>query len=123
MSLSPILPPIQYALLHSVGAASLLFVLLNYIKGMRIEYKDKYKPRFISVTVGKSFVNGIFFLMITWVLSSFYIFLFLACCQEPCVYFERFIWTFGFIGCLYASASIFKLLIVGNFNKYFKHLD
>lgn len=121
MSLSPILPPIQYALLYSVGAASLLFVLLRTIRDMDLKAKDM--PRFILIRAGMSSLYGIFFLTVMWVLTTFYIFLFLACCQEPCVYFERFIWTFGFIGCVYASASILKLLIEGDFNRYFMHLD
>lgn len=110
------LPPIQYALLHSVVAASLLFVLLKIIKEMGVT--AKHRPRFILITVGKSPLWGIFYLTATWVLTSFYIFLFIAWCQEPNVFVEKFLWTLGFIGCFYASVSIFKLLINGNFDSY-----
>ena len=115
------LPPIQYALLYSVGAASLLFLLLRTIRDMNLKAKDM--PGFISIRAGMSSLYGIIFLTIMWVLTSFYIFLFFACCQEECVFFEEIIWTFGFIGCLYASASMLELFIRGNFKYYFMHLD
>jgi len=121
MSLPPILPPIQYALLYSVGAASLLFVLLRTIRDMNLKANDM--PKFILIRPGMSSLYGIISLNVMWVLTSFYIFLFLACYQERCVHFERVIWTVGFIGCLYASASILKLFIEGNFKSYFMNRD
>ena len=114
-------PPIQYALLHSVGAASLLFALLQISKKVGIKDESGYVPRFFStVTLGRSSLLGVFYLIVTWLLTSFYIFLFGAGCYifsflgfcHGCVYFEIFLWTLGFVGCLYATISIIKFLIV-----------
>lgn len=69
------LPPIQYALLHSVGAASLLFALLQISKKVGIKEESEYVPRFHStVTLGRSSLFGVFYLIATWLLTSFYIF-------------------------------------------------
>jgi hypothetical protein len=120
-------PPIQYALLESIGAASLLFVLLKIIKTLKIKDKSEYVPRFLTSTLGRSTLLGIFYLTATWLLTSFYIFLFGAGCYifsfpifcHTCVYFEIFLWTMGFVGCFYASISIIKLLIIGDFRTTF----
>ena len=113
-------PPIQYALLHSVGAASLLFVVLQVVERLKIKDKSIYVPRFRTITLGRWSLLGIFYLTATWLLTSFYIFLFGAGCYifsfpgfcHGCVYFEIFLWTLGFVGCLYATISIIKFLIV-----------
>ena len=107
-------PPIQYALLHSVGAASLLFALLQISKKVDIKTKSGYMPGFLVITLGKSSLFGVFYLTATWLLTSFYIFLFPSFCHG-CVYFEIFLWTLGFVGSLYATISIFKFLITGYF--------
>ena len=116
-------PPIQYALLYSVGAASLLFILLQTIKKLKIRSKNEYVPRFLTIALGTSPLWGIFYLTATWLLTSFYIFLFGAGCYvflfpafcHECMYFETFLWTLGFMGCFYASISIITLLITGDF--------
>ena len=113
-------PPIQYALLHSVGAASLLLVLLPIIKKLKIEDKSGYVPRFLRNEHGRLYLLGIFYLTATWLLTSFYIFLFGAGCYvfsfpvfcHGCVYFEMFLWTLGFVGCLYGSISIINILLI-----------
>lgn len=69
-------PPIQYALLHSVGAASLLFVVLQVVERLKIKDKSMYVPRFRTITLGRWSLLGIFCLTTTWLLTSFYIFLF-----------------------------------------------
>ena len=112
-------PPIQYALLHSVGAASLLFVVLRISKDLKIKDKSEYVPRFRTITLGRWSLLGISYLTATWLLTSFYIFLFPAFCQE-CVYIEIFLWGLGFVGAFYASISIISLLIRGDFIATFR---
>lgn len=117
MSFPP--PPIQYALLYSVGSASLLFVVLRIIKDLKIKDKSMYVPGFRTITLGRWSLLGIFCLTAMWLLTSFYIFLFPAFCQE-CVYIEIFLWTLGFVGSLYATISIITLLIAGDFSATFR---
>ena len=121
-------PPIQYALLHSVGAASLLFVVLRISKDLKIKDKSEYVPRFRTITLGRWSLLGIFCLTATWLLTSFYIFLFGAGCYiflfpafcQECVYIEIFLWTLGFVGAFYASISVISLLIRGDFIATFR---
>lgn len=100
------MPPIQFALLHSIGAASLLFVVLRFIKDMNIKAKDV--PKFIRI--GRSTVIGISFLIATWMLTSIYIFSFNALLQLTNEYVESFLWTLTCIGSIYASIGIFGFL-------------
>ena len=121
-------PPIQYALLHSVGAASLLFVVLQVIERLKLKDRSIYVPRFRIITPGRGSLLGIFCLIATWLLTSFYIFLFGAGCYiflfpafcQECVYIETFLWTLGFVGAFYASISIISLLIRGDFIATFR---
>ncbi|MCK4733276.1 MAG: hypothetical protein KAT65_12545 [Methanophagales archaeon] len=112
-------PEVQFALLHSIGAASLFFVLLRLIKDMKEKAKDR--PQYISC--GRSFLWGIFFLTATWVLTAFYICIVALFIEAPdeIGYFENILWVLGFVGVIYASIGIFALLIKGEFYTYLSH--
>ena len=69
MSFPP--PPIQYALLYSVGSASLLFVVLRIIKDLKIKDKSMYVPGFRTITLGRWSLLGIFCLTAMWLLVEF----------------------------------------------------
>lgn len=111
------LPPVQFALLHSIGAASLLFVLLRFVKDLRLEVVDM--PRFISP--GGPFLWGIFFFTATWALTSSYIFIGLLGAQDEIIWFEKILWCSDFLGCIYASLGILALLFKGDLDTYLSH--
>lgn len=101
------MPPIHFALLHGIGAASLVFVVLRFIKDMNIKAKDVPKV----IIAGRTFVIGIFFLIATWMLTSIYIFSFKVLFQLSNEYVEGFLWALACIGSVYVSVGIFALLI------------
>jgi hypothetical protein len=111
------IPPIQFALLNGIVSASLLFALIQIVKNMNLESRDR--PNFILA--GKSVLWAISFSTVTWLLTAFYIALFGALCQVTLEPVEKGLWTLSFIGCLYGSITIFGLLYKGDFKSYLKH--